>query len=519
MGTGKDGPSKIFADLDAYMQNWKPIAVADNTRVAIRPPQIEKLVVPSGPTAKTLRKGDSGKVVSELRIRLAGFGGVLPGTEFDDSLEKAVKQFEKDVMARAETGIVDNAFAVRLDQFAKDWSLNFEKQLKCDCSKCTGFGSGRRKGEYSNAKSKLELYHKYEYPGIHRSLLWASRAIMFYCTLDHKDKIRFLKFSSGYRCHDNNAIHKRSSTNHMGKAVDMAFEGFRDKKWTRDTIKDLENVKKDANSIRDVAQTRMNAQINWGSKDRFSLEPGSGKVSAPTWVHMDVREWSAKHLADEYFAKSQTALDGDPMVSLLAGSAGSGAKKTEQATPQAKPESVPQTTKPATGIVRPAAEKEQLLAAVVYCESRSKHIGGEDADEKDAIAACFVNRVYYGGLSKRNGIDFGTTLLSAIKVGSVAYGKPTWNKVMTSDDAMKSVAELEKSLTDPSDREHFRLSCEAAARYAGKIAPIAMKTLENRAPAAFNQAANSPPGKDRLEKIGRLAAHTFYGFVKGREAQ
>ena len=44
---------------------------------------------------------------------------MLPGTEFDAGLEKAVKQFEKDVMGRAETGIVDNVFAARLDRFAQ----------------------------------------------------------------------------------------------------------------------------------------------------------------------------------------------------------------------------------------------------------------------------------------------------------------------------------------------------------------------------------------------------------------
>lgn len=311
-------PSKILADLDAYMASWKPVAVADNTRVVIPLRPVPKVAEPAADTTKTLQKGATGDAVSELRIRLAGFGGVLPGTEFDESLVKAVKQFEKDVMNRTETGVVDHAFAARLDQFASDWPVNFEKQLKCDCTKCTGFGSQRKKGEYTKGKAKLEMYNQYEYPGIHRSLLWASRAIMFYCTLDHKDEIRFQKFSCGYRCHDNNKAHGRSSTNHMGKAVDIVFEGFKDKKWTRDITKDLEGVKKNANSVREIAKKRMNAQVNWGSKDRFSLEPGTGSVSAPTWVHMDVREWSASHLDDEYFVTTQDDLDGDTLVSLLA---------------------------------------------------------------------------------------------------------------------------------------------------------------------------------------------------------
>lgn len=304
-------PSKILADLDAYMRNWKPVAVADNTRVAIPMRPIAKVAAPEADTTKTLAKGASGEAVGELRIRLAGFGGVLPGTEFDESLEKAVKQFEKDVMGRAETGIVDNAFALRLDRFAKDWPIHFEKQLHCPCQKCEGFGKGQFYGEYNEkyAKSKDEGGHKYEYPGIHRSVLWASRALMLYATVDHKDKIRFSIFSSGYRCHIRNLQKGRPTTNHMGKAVDLQFAYNASGKW-------LENRPADVEAMRDVAKKRLNAVMGWATKDRFAME--SAEQGAKTWVHLDVRAWSAKYRLDEFFCTNSKQLDGDSMVSLLA---------------------------------------------------------------------------------------------------------------------------------------------------------------------------------------------------------
>ncbi len=272
----------------------------------------------------------TGEAVSELRIRLAGFGGLLPGDTFDGDVADSVKQFEKDVMKRAETGIVDAAFALALDKFAADWPIDVEGQLACPCvtkkrlQGCSGFGKGQFKGEYSPkyAKSRDEAGHKYEYPGIHRSLLWAARALMFYATVDHKDEIRFLKFSSGYRCHKDNEAHSRTSTNHMGKAVDIQFSHGDGGKWI---VADEAQTMKDSNAMRDVAIARMRAQTNWTDPDLFSLEPGgkakkgSKEAHAPTWVHMDVRKWSAGDRDDSYFTETTSGLEGTPFVRLLAG--------------------------------------------------------------------------------------------------------------------------------------------------------------------------------------------------------
>ncbi len=47
---------------------------------------------------------------------------------------------------------------------------------------------------------------------------------MFYTTVIEKEMKYSLKcIFSGYRCHENNKQHKRSSTNHMGKALDLHF--------------------------------------------------------------------------------------------------------------------------------------------------------------------------------------------------------------------------------------------------------------------------------------------------------
>ncbi|GHT35927.1 hypothetical protein FACS189434_14180 [Bacteroidia bacterium] len=55
-------------------------------------------------------RGDKGKAVLEINIRLAGFGGMLPTEEFTELTEKGVKQFQQDYMKMAKpTGEADFA--------------------------------------------------------------------------------------------------------------------------------------------------------------------------------------------------------------------------------------------------------------------------------------------------------------------------------------------------------------------------------------------------------------------------
>jgi hypothetical protein len=506
-------PSLIDKTLALFREEWRPLVDYVEKHMGGSASPAAKSVRPTpkpASQAAPIALNHAGSVASELRIRLAGFGGLLPGDVVDATTVKAIEQFETDVMGRTPTGKVDVEFARRLDKFALEYPIPFASQLACTCKVCGGFGMGRHKGEYSEkyAKSKNEAGNQYEYPGIHRSLLWAARALMFYATKDKPDSLRFIQFSSGYRCHDNNRQSGRKTTNHMGKAVDIQFGRQVKGKWQ---LAEPAPRHDDADTGREIAKERMRAQVGWGETDRFSLEPGGdGTGHAPTWVHLDVRTWSKIHLADDFFTSITRGLDGRPMEELLLDP--SETPTTAQPSPETE-------SRQSDEIRRPESETEQLLAAVIYCESGSKNSHGENADEKDAIAACFLNRVYYGKLhspSDRNRKDFGDTLARAIEIGSSAHGNAMWNRLMD-DDVMKSSNQLRVALSDPQSREHFRLSCEAATRISKLSAPIPLAAFGNRAPAAFNQALDKAPGNGRLEKIGSLGAHSFYGFVPGRE--
>ncbi|MEJ8849851.1 peptidoglycan-binding domain-containing protein [Variovorax rhizosphaerae] len=241
--------------------------------------------------SRILSKGVKGADVEELQIRLAGFRGTLPDGEFGPGTELQVSNFQRDVMGSSTpTGVADGETLRAIDSFADQFSIDFA-QLKCRCGKCDGFGQGRFKGKYLG-NQKAEAFHLYEYPGIHRMLLWAVRAAVFYLP-EHR-----FSFSSGYRCGVDNQQHHRNTTNHCGKAVDLdaALEPGEGKR--EDAIK--------CTKIRGRLVEVSNAQIGWGAVNRKALEPDN---VAPTWVHYDVRAYEARYLEDRFFCKSLTALD------------------------------------------------------------------------------------------------------------------------------------------------------------------------------------------------------------------
>src|SRR4029079_8463609 len=112
-------------------------------------------------------------------------------------------------------GRADADTMAAIDRFAAAYPVDFA-QLRCRGGTCSGCGRGLYKGQYSYS-SHVEAYNMYEYPGIHRMLLWSYRAAMHYA----KAKGWRLRGNSGYRCSEDNRIHHRSSTNHRGKAIDM----------------------------------------------------------------------------------------------------------------------------------------------------------------------------------------------------------------------------------------------------------------------------------------------------------
>lgn len=251
-----------------------------------------------------IKKGDKGKIVEEINIRLAGFGGTVPEDKFTDRTEKAVKQFQRDYMKVEQTGKVCGKTLKAIDAFKKKYGMKFSS-FKCPCNTkdCDDFGNGLYAKEYNDAKIK-EKRRKYEYPGIHRNLGWVYRALRFYLEDKEKDmKFSIYSISSGYRCHAHNKLKSRTTTNHMGKAVDLKLS--KNGKRTK--------VKSDVNKVRkDIFEEYMGAAY-WTKTNALSLEPGS---IAPTWIHYDVREFERKHLKKKFFVKTQAKMDGDLMVDL-----------------------------------------------------------------------------------------------------------------------------------------------------------------------------------------------------------
>ena len=131
--------------------------------------------------------------------------------------------------------------------------------------RCTGFGSRQFKGVYFEGNPRFEPFHRYEYPGIHRMLLWAVRGAMF-C----RRKDRFV-ITSGYRRRNDNEDHARRITNHQGKAIDIAFKPAPGR---------ARNVPADCSLARVCIVETADAQIGWSAAIRTALEPSE---IAPTW--------------------------------------------------------------------------------------------------------------------------------------------------------------------------------------------------------------------------------------------
>ena len=242
--------------------------------------------------ARELKRDCEGPDVEELQLRLAGFRGTMPDGDFGPGTERQVMNFQRDYMKlERPSGRADAATLRAIDDFAKRYPVDFGL-LKCPCGKCAGFGAGKFKGQYRAGRTREEKDYLYEYPGVHRMLLWAVRAAFFYMP-EHKFTI-----NSGYRCSEDNAIHDRSSTNHHGKAIDIDI-----------VLKPGEcNVddRKKCQSARGRIQETADAQVGWDARNRKSLEPPD---IAPTWVHYDVRCYEPKYLEDRFFCTSLAALD------------------------------------------------------------------------------------------------------------------------------------------------------------------------------------------------------------------
>jgi len=242
-----------------------------------------------------LQRGDSGDAVGELQMRLAGFRGTVPDGSFGPGTELQVVSFQRDVMQRPmPDGKVDKATFDAIESFGQAHAFDLAV-MHCPCGHCEGFGQKRFKGLHRSGQPKDERFHRYEYPGIHRMLLWAYMAAIFYCRRQQWE----LSITSGYRCHEDNLRKGRSSTNHHGKAID----------FQRDGVAGGPDQMAASDAVRGLLVSTANAQVGWGAANRKSLEPSN---IAPTWVHYDVRSYERRYLSDRYFVRSADELFGVP---------------------------------------------------------------------------------------------------------------------------------------------------------------------------------------------------------------
>jgi hypothetical protein len=222
---------------------------------------------------------------------LTGFNGGVPDGDFGPKTEQQVRLFQRDYMGEDQpSGVVGKKTVEGLLQFSKDYPLDFST-LRCPCGECDGFGNGWYKGEYREGKSRIERYHMYEYPGIHKVILWTYKAIQFY--ISRKGLFEAMPFTSGYRCSIRNDQKNRTSTNHYGKALDCQYVCPSGKKAEMH------------DTIRDIATDKTNCQLGWAKPNKKALEP---KFIAPTWIHLDCRRFEAKYREDRFFIKTEEAL-------------------------------------------------------------------------------------------------------------------------------------------------------------------------------------------------------------------
>ncbi|MCJ7934540.1 MAG: glycoside hydrolase family protein [Chryseobacterium sp.] len=251
-----------------------------------------------------IKKGSpKSELIREINIRLAGFGGNVPTDEFTDRTEKMIKQFQRDYMKVPETGKVCGNVLKAIDEFQQKYPINFD-EIKCKCGSCTGFGKERNSDEYQKTTIQ-EKHRKYEYPGIHRSLICAYRASMFYIDKDKQLNFKTKWIESGYRCHDHPIYIRDRTTNHCGKAIDIHYNLLSTGQRTRSND-DMNKIRKD------IFMKYTGAKQDWNAgKDIFYLES-----FATTWVHFDVREFSQEYLTKNYFVKNSEELNGKSIVQL-----------------------------------------------------------------------------------------------------------------------------------------------------------------------------------------------------------
>ncbi|MGU7807924.1 hypothetical protein ACV2Y2_27145, partial [Escherichia coli] len=90
-------------------------------------------------------------------------------------------------MGVPDTGKICGSVLAALDRFRDEYGIaSYFESMKCPCGECSGFGrsrSGNFRFEMYNKTTRqyVEVYRDAkEYNGMHRSLIWALKAMLFY---------------------------------------------------------------------------------------------------------------------------------------------------------------------------------------------------------------------------------------------------------------------------------------------------------------------------------------------------
>jgi len=209
--------------------------------------------------------------IRELQIRLAAFGAGVPDNYPGKNTTMAIKGFQQHVMGDSNPdGIVGPATELALQQAWDKYKPSLA-DMDCDCGSCSGFGNGKFKNNYREGKPECEAYYNYEYPGISAVTVWI--AVMVQAVFPQYQ----FRYSSGYRCWNDNNAHGRMSTNHMGKACDL--RPHYPESSDRNRI------------VKEVHKQFDKMQVGWSKRNVPSFEPV--RIS-PTWIHADVRCFDRK---------------------------------------------------------------------------------------------------------------------------------------------------------------------------------------------------------------------------------
>lgn len=252
-----------------------------------------------------LKKGDRGKLIEEINIRLTGFGGAIPSDEFNSLTEAAVKQFQKDYMGVPPTGRVCGNTVLALDKFraySREAIDAVFGKIACRCKKCSGFGNG---AHHDDPYPRSLISDREEYPGIHRSLIWMMKSMHFYLQKERELGYSFDRISSGYRCHEDNKIHKRETTNHMGKALDLLFSKGGERVVRSQGIQEIRDK---------IFIKHLGARMGWNNLNQMGME--SAGQGAKSWVHVDVRQFEQKYKDHRFFVQSSVAAHGDALFDI-----------------------------------------------------------------------------------------------------------------------------------------------------------------------------------------------------------